>query len=302
MRRVLITGLSGFTGHYLARELALYGWEVWGLGSQAQPSNPRYRPVDLLDSKAVSDWVAHVQPQAVVHLAAIAFVAHDDVRAVYDVNVVGSRNLLAALAALPLPPERVLLASSANVYGNGTPGALSENTPPNPANDYAVSKLAMEFMARTWAGRLPIVVTRPFNYSGVGQSESFLLPKIVSHFQRKASVIELGNLDVWRDFSDVRDLVYAYRRLLEVDLSSVSGQVVNVCSERLTSLREVLEMAQRITGHALDVKVNPAFVRANEVKELCGDASRLRELIVRWAPRPVEDTLDWMLGSEQGTR
>ncbi|MPM15124.1 GDP-6-deoxy-D-talose 4-dehydrogenase [bioreactor metagenome] len=300
MQRVLITGVNGFTGDYLTRELEQCGWEVWGLGSRPSPERPRYRNVDLLDGSALMDWVQEVRPQAVVHLAAIAFVGHSDARAFYDVNVVGTRNLLAALAGLESEcrPRRVLLASSANVYGNTTEGALSENTLPNPANDYAVSKLAMEYMARLWMDKLPITITRPFNYTGVGQSGSFLLPKIVSHFRRKADVIELGNMEVWRDFSDVRDVVAAYRALLDCD--AAVGQVVNVCSGRLISLREVLQMAQGITGHEMEAITNPAFVRANEVKTLCGDASRLRELVGIWNPRPLEDTLSWMLSEASG--
>ena len=211
MPRVLITGVQGFTGRYVAAELERHGWDVWGLGSQ--PSDvPRYHCVDLLDGVALRGVIELVQPDAVVHLAAIAFVGHGDVDAFYRVNLLGTRHLLEALAHSPHPLQCVLLASSANVYGNATEGVLTEATPPQPANDYAVSKLAMEHMARLWMDKLPIVIARPFNYTGVGQSVTFLLPKIVAHFQQRASVIELGNLHVWRDFSDVRAVAQAYRR------------------------------------------------------------------------------------------
>ena len=189
MPRVLITGVQGFTGRYVAAELEQYGWDVWGLGSQ--PSDmPHYHCADLADSDALRAVVESVRPDAVVHLAAIAFVGHGDADALYRVNLLGTRHLLAALAQSAKPPQCVLLASSANVYGNATEGVLTEAILPQPANDYAVSKLAMEYMAQLWRDKLPIVVTRPFNYTGVGQSGSFLLPKIVAHFQRRASVIE----------------------------------------------------------------------------------------------------------------
>jgi len=155
-----------------------------------------------------------------------------------------------------------------------------------------VSKLAMEYMARLWMDKLPIVIARPFNYTGVGQTESFLLPKIVGHFRRGAEVIELGNLDVWRDFSDVRAVAQAYRRLLEV---CPAGETVNVCSGKAHSLREVIAMAESVSGRSIQVQVNPAFVRASEVKTLCGDATKLRSVIGEWATPPLEDTLRWML-------
>lgn len=294
--RALITGIKGFTGQYVAAELAEAGWEVWGTGAQeasaADLAGGRYRCVDLSDAAGLAQWVAEVRPDAVIHLAAIAFVGHGEAEAFYRVNLIGTRNLLAALSAAPQPPSCVLLASSANVYGNATGGRLAETTLPDPANDYAVSKLAMEFMARLWMDRLPIVLARPFNYTGVGQAPSFLLPKIVSHFRSRAGRIELGNLDVWRDFSDVRAVARAYRRLIEV---CPAGQTVNVCSGRLHSLREVLAMAARISGHDLQVEVNPAFVRANEVTSLCGDPARLQTLIGQWDSPPLEDTVRWML-------
>ncbi|NMG32394.1 GDP-mannose 4,6-dehydratase [Aromatoleum evansii] len=292
MRRVLITGIKGFTGRYVAAELERHGWDVCGIGSHDEVGDGRYRRVDLLDSAGLRTVIAEVQPDAVVHLAAIAFVGHGDADAFYTVNLIGTRNLLAALAACAKTPECVLLASSANVYGNAIEGVLGEGVPPNPANDYAVSKLAMEYMARLWADKLPIVIARPFNYTGLGQSESFLLPKIVSHFRRGEEIMELGNLDVWRDFSDVRAVAEAYRRLLE---ACPAGATVNVCSGQTHSLREVVSMAEGICGRSIRVQVNPAFVRANEVKSLCGDPSRLRSIIGDWVTPSLEETLSWML-------
>jgi GDP-6-deoxy-D-talose 4-dehydrogenase len=292
MKRALITGINGFTGRYVAHELELAGWEVWGIGSQETSDiTPNYRQVDILDREALVEVVSEVSAQSIVHLAAMAFVAHNDADAFYRVNIVGTRNLLSALAANSQTPDGVLLASSANVYGNSTEGVLSETAMPNPANEYAVSKLAMEYMAKLWMDRLPIVIVRPFNYTGVGQSESFLLPKIVSHFRRKAEVIKLGNLDVSRDFSDVRSVAYAYRRLLE---TKPIGQTVNVCSGKTTSLREVLQLAQQINGHSIEVQVNPAFVRATDVKELRGDPSKLTSFIGERNMPSLADTLRWM--------
>ena len=173
---------------------------------------------------------------------------------------------------------------------------MDEQTPPVPANDYAVSKLAMEYMAKTWLPKLPITLVRPFNYTGVGQTENFLLPKIVSHFRRKADVIKLGNLDVWRDFSDVRAVVQAYRKLIE---KGPVGETFNVASGKTHSLREVLALCTELSGHEPEVQVNPAFVRANEVKTLCGDATKLRECIGEWDTPELKDTLRWMLDGSQ---
>ena len=295
--RALVTGIKGFTGRYVAAELAAAGWEVWGTGAHEEAGDRRYRRADLADAEALQKVVAEVAPDVVVHLAAIAFVGHGDAEAFYRVNLIGTRNLLAALAAANKRPECVLLASSANVYGNVTEGVLSESSLPNPANDYAVSKLAMEYMARLWLDKLPIVIARPFNYTGVGQAENFLLPKIVGHFRRGAEVIELGNLDVWRDFSDVRAVARAYRRLLEV---RPVGETVNVCSGRARSLREVLAIAEGLTGRSIRVEVNPAFVRVNEVRTLRGDPAHLRGLIGEWDSPPLEETLRWMLEGAPG--
>lgn len=290
-KRALITGLAGFTGRYLAAELESAGYQVFGTTHVHESTGRNMFPVDLCDRGGLERVLAKVEPDLVAHLAAISFVAHGDVGAIYRTNVVGTRNLLDLLAGLARRPDSVLLASSANVYGNAAVEIIDEGVVPSPVNDYAVSKLAMEFMARLWMDRLPIVITRPFNYTGLGQAPQFLLPKIVDHFKRGEKVIELGNLDVERDFSDVRMLARTYRFLLE---KAPAGEVFNVCSGEAVSLRHVLTMMADIAGYEIEACVNPAFVRPNEVRRLQGSDEKIRRLVGELPRIPLQDTLKWM--------
>jgi nucleoside-diphosphate-sugar epimerase len=290
-RRALITGLRGFTGYYLAQELAAAGYRVFGTVMPGEEVGPDMVAVDLCDRDAVAAMVAEVQPDVVAHLAGIAFVGHANVEAIYRVNVVGTRNLLEALASGSHRPTSVLLASSANIYGNASVPVIDEDVTPAPANDYAVSKLAMEYMARLWMDKLPITIVRPFNYTGVGQADNFLLPKIVSHFRRNEARIELGNLAIARDFSDVRMVARAYRRILA---AAPAGEAFNVCSGTPHSLSNVIEMMGEIAGYRIDVQVNPAFVRANDVLQLTGSNRKLTAVVGDLAPTPLYETLRWM--------
>jgi nucleoside-diphosphate-sugar epimerase len=151
----------------------------------------------------------------------------------------------------------------------------------------------MEYVARLYMNRLPIIIARPFNYTGRGQAEHFLIPKIVAHARRRASFIELGNLDVARDFSDVRTVVSCYRRLLETPVAV--GGTFNVCSGRVYSLRDVLSIVREISGHEMEVRINPAFVRENEVKVLLGSRARLESAIGKVDDIPLDETLRWMM-------
>lgn len=295
-KRALVTGHLGFTGRYVTAALQAAGYAVSGLVGQGAAGAADQ--IDLLDRVGVAKAVAFLRPDVVVHLAAIAFVAHGDADAMYRTNLVGTRNLLEALAELEKLPTAVLLASSANVYGNNKIELLDELVPPSPANDYAVSKLAMEYMARLWMDRLPITLARPFNYTGVGQAENFLLPKIISHFQRGEHVIELGNIDVARDFQDVRFVANAYVRLLEAESA---GETVNLSSGTSVSLTDVIQMVQKIAGYEIEVKVNPAFVRSNEVSRLTGDNRKLAGLIGPLDVTPLSETLHWMYHAKSST-
>ena len=299
MSRILVTGVDGFTGRYLAPALAAEGHEVHGLLQRERPAGlPLLEGVhavhvcELLDAKGLLRVAADLRPDKVVHLAGISFVGHGDVGDIYATNLVGTRHLLAALAAGDAPPSAIVLASSANVYGNATAGVIDESLAPAPVNDYAVSKLAMEYMAATWREQLPITLVRPFNYIGIGQSPSFLLPKIVDHFKRRAATLELGNLDVEREFSDVRTVADCYRRLLN---APAAGQTLNLCTGRGHTLRSVLQLATDLTGHSPEIRVNPAFVRANEVKKLVGSKVALERAIGPVVGPTLRETLQWML-------
>ncbi|MCP9780693.1 MULTISPECIES: GDP-mannose 4,6-dehydratase [Cyanobium] len=290
----MVTGVDGFTGRYLAPLLKDHGHEVHGLVTrtchEAAPWDAHVG--DLVDATRVHQIVRSVAPDFVVHLAGVSFVAHGDAESVYRTNLIGTRHLLEALASLPRRPAAVLLASSANVYGNSTKGVISEDTPPDPANDYAVSKLAMEYLSHLYANRLPIIIARPFNYTGVGQSETFLLPKIVAHTRRRARFIELGNIEVARDFSDVRMVVEAYRRLISTP--AAIGGTYNICSGRAFTLHEVLAMVEEVSMHRMEVRVNRTLARTNEVRVLLGTRDRLESVVGALPLYKLKDTLRWM--------
>lgn len=278
--KILLTGANGFTGRFFANAASEAGHDVVALKT------------NLTDCAAMSEEVTSTNPDAVVHLAAISFVGHSDDAAFYTVNTVGTSNLLAALSALPVKPRKILLASSANVYGNCVASPIAETQAPAPVNHYAMSKLAMEYMAMTFADRLPIVITRPFNYTGTGQAPQFLIPKLISHFARNAECIELGNLHVEREFNDVRMVCDAYLRLLD---DGVPGQTYNVCSGTPYTLQRVIDTLEQITNHRMEVRVNPAFVRPNEVHRLCGSPAKLLSCTGSLSMPTLEDTLRWML-------
>lgn len=282
--RVLVTGLSGFTGRHVAASLIARGYDV------VDPA--AFGAFDLSSAESVAACVSAARVDYAVHLAAVSFVGHGEPSDFYRVNTCGTINLLDALHKSPTPLRKVVIASSANIYGNATVSPITETTAPQPVNHYGCSKLAMEMMVRQWFPRLPIIVTRPFNYTGRGQAPQFLVPKIVSHFARGAPEIELGNLDISRDFSDVRDFADIYATLLD---APVTSEVINLCSGRPYSLRWIIATCEEITGRSLKVTVNPAFIRADELKKLVGSDAHATALLGSREKTSFVDTLRWML-------
>ena len=260
----MVTGARGFTGIHITEMAQKQGIKVIALES------------NLNDEKALNKEITQISPDYVAHLAGISFVASKDHEAFYRVHALGTSNLLQALTKLQTAPKKILLASSATVYGN-SPNHLSvEDQPLTPIDHYAISKVAMEDMAKTFFNRLPIVIARPFNYTGPGQKGNFLIPKLVDHFAKRESFIELGNLNIEREFNDVNMICDAYLKLLEL---GKANEIYNVCSGQARSLQFVVDTLKKITGHAIEIRVNPDFVRASEVHRMVGSPEKLKQLL-----------------------
>lgn len=278
--RILLTGASGFTGRHFLALAKKNNCEVFALQS------------DLVDRDALFSEVRLAVPTHVLHLAGISAVTHSNLESFYQVNVLGTQNLLSALSALPNKPDRIVLASSANIYGNSSRSPLVETDCPQPVNHYAISKLAMEYMARSLFASLPIVIARPFNYTGPGHDMRFVIPKLVDHFQKRAHEIDLGNLDIYREYNDVRVVSQVYFGLLE---RGNTGEIYNIASGRAFSLTEVLRTLEALTNHAVRVNVNPQYVRQNEIATLRGSPEKIESLLGKLSHPSLEKTLDWML-------
>lgn len=278
--RILLTGASGFIGGHVQEAARVQGHAVIPLRA------------DLRSPEALKTELASRDPTHVLHLAGIAFVGNADVRAFYEVNLLGTLNLLEALASSSHRPLKVVLASSANVYGNAQVSPLRETQPPAPTNHYAMSKLAMEHLARTYETRLDLCLARTFNSTGPGQSEDFLIPKLVKAFKTRAPEVTLGNLEVEREFNDIRRTAAAFLGLVE---HGISGETYNLCSGQPHRLKDVIDRLETLTGHRPKIRIDPDLVRPNEVLRLCGDPRKLLEVTGPLPSYSLDETLSWML-------
>jgi GDP-4-dehydro-6-deoxy-D-mannose reductase len=291
--RALITGGKGFVGQWLSAHLKDRGDDVAIIDLET----------DVADGAAVRRVMSDVRPDAVYHLAAMTHVGDswEHPSQVLRVNVLGTAEILAAARAVPEIP-RVLVVSSAEVYGvvRTDQLPLDEHTAVRPASPYAASKLAAEAVAlQAWRGYgQPVTVVRPFNHIGPGQSPNFFVPalakRIVEARRAGAGSLPVGTLTTRRDFTDVRDVVMAYRRLIE---AGEPGGVYNVCSGRDIAMAEVAHDLLRLAGADLELVTDPALVRPVDVPVLRGDARLLRET-TGWEPViPLATTLADVLAS-----
>jgi GDP-4-dehydro-6-deoxy-D-mannose reductase len=285
--RVFVTGTKGFVGQWLLAHLE-------SEGDQIAPSEVE---LDVTEAATLTDAITGAAPDAICHLAAQASVGSSwqDKTATYTVNTLGALNVIEAALACTRPP-RVLLISSSEVYGRVTPGELpiGEEHALAPVSPYAASKAAAELIGlQAWLGQgLEVVRARPFNHTGPGQRPDFVVPALAKQVAAAAAagtrVVETGNLEARRDITDVRDVVRAYRDLLE---QGAPGEVYNVCRGEAVSIEDVARRLLALAGIDLEIVVDPARVRPVDLLELRGDASRLRAA-TGWVPEiPFDETL-----------
>lgn len=285
--KVLITGINGFTGIHLEKYLIKNGYEVFGTALSFS-DNPNHFSCDILNEEALYDVFKKIKPDYIVHLAAISYVEAKNKQNIYNVNIFGTLNLLEAISKLDYIPKKILIASSAAIYGN-IEGELVETLCPQPVNHYGNSKLVMENMAKAFFSKQNIIITRPFNYTGPGQENHFLIPKIVSHFKEKKTEIALGNIDVYREFNDVDYVVKCYLKLIESNLKS---EIINVCSGKGINIKTVISAMEKIANYQIQVNINPDFIRKNEIKELTGSNKKLVKAIGDFNSNyTIQDTL-----------
>jgi GDP-6-deoxy-D-talose 4-dehydrogenase len=272
--KVLLTGASGFIGRYLHRQLLVAGHEVVGLANRQLDAE--LVQCDLLDREHISRIVNEVDPQIIIHSAALSSVTSGDTIDYYKANVVASDNLFRAVQRVD-GRRRIVLISTAGVYGNQTETCLTEDLCPLPVSHYGLSKFVCERMLHTMADGHDISILRPFNVIGHGQDESFIVPKLVRHFVARADAIALGNIHTKRDYISVDLCVKSISAILESPQSF--GKVVNICSGMGTSVSDLIEILKRVTGHNIRIDTAQNLMRRNEIMTLIGSTRRLHALI-----------------------
>lgn len=289
MKRVLVTGIEGFVGTHLCRYLAEQGNEVYGihLASPRGDLPAQLFSCDICDFQRLKEVLEQTRPDWIIHLAGIASVAEAEKSPIptYQVNTLGSLKLFIAVHQLMLPC-RILLISSADVYGRGD-HPHSETDPVQPLTAYARSKFLAEEIARlyhqTWD--MDIVILRPFSHTGPGQAERFVFAKVASHIARvelgKAEpVIQMGDLEVRRDYTDVRDVVRAYVCALN---DCPAGETYNITAGNPVRLRDGVDILLKHARCRVEIKTVETEKRAYDIPFLSGNPEKFQRA-TGWKP------------------
>lgn len=292
--KILVTGCGGFVGRHFCSRYGGVALEDHG------------GAIDLRDAQRVRSAITDIGPQEVLHLAAQSSVAasFEDPAATFAVNFFGTLNLLQALETVGF--QGVLLyAGSADVYGRIETGDLParESQPLRPRSPYAVSKVAAEALCYEWSqrGKFRVVLTRPFTQIGPGQDPRFAIADFARQIvmirrNEKPPLLITGDIDVTRDFVDVRDTIRAYRILLDL---GENGEVYNICSGRERRLRSLIKDMMRIAGVQAEIRLDTTRLRPGEQRRMVGDTHRINALS-GWTPQiPLEKTLMDILGEAE---
>ena len=274
MIKILVTGARGFTASHIINSLSNDSYNVISTSSKVSENSEIIHLSDFSE-RNISFILNSINPDFIIHLAAISDVNYSNYDEMFNINVNAVENLLKATLAMKEKPKKILIPSSGNVYGSSRE-LIKEDSILNPVNNYAQSKLKMENVAKNFFNDLNIIITRPFNYSGPGHNKNFLLPKIAYHFLQKEKEINLGNLNVIRDFSYVTDVVIAYKKLL---FCSARSEIVNICSSKGQSISDIIDIFAKAAGYKIKVNSTNSNKRINDINIQIGCNEKLIETI-----------------------
>lgn len=309
MTKVFITGVSGFAGAYLAEHLKKIGnYEIFGISqSNSSVDDIKIFQGDLLDTDRISEIIAEVKPDYIYHLAALSSPrkSFDEPEKTITNNLNAELNLLQAVRNTSLREARILIVSSADIYGEVEEEYLpiNENTPLNPTNPYSVSKVAQDLLALSFfkSFGLQIIRVRPFNHTGPRQTDAFVIPafckRIMATKKTGENFIKVGNLKARRDFTDVRDMVSAYVLAVE---KGEPGEVYNLGSGVSRSMEEIVDELITLAGGGIRKEVDKSLFLPIDNPNLVCDFSKFNKL-TGWQPnipfkQTLSDTLDYWSG------
>lgn len=291
MEKVLIFGVGGFVGGYLSQEFLNHNYDVYGSDkndSELLPKEVKFKISDLLNTMQTEKLINKINPDIIVNLAAISSVGASwkIPQATININVIGALNIMEAARKAEKKPKIMFIGSSEEYRISSLP--MDENTPLNASNPYGISKITQEQFAKLYREQygLKIYCVRPFNHTGVGQKDSFVLPsfcKQAAEIEKsgKPGVIRVGNLDAKRDFSHVKDIVRAYRMIIESDTCET---VYNVGSGAAHSLKSMLDYVISLCSQPIDIEVDPKRIRPTDQPVICCDHSLITSEL-NWKPR-----------------
>lgn len=290
MKKVLIFGVSGFVGSYLSKEFLNHNYDVYGSDKsepEILPKEVKFKISDLLNAAQTEKVISEIKPDIIVNLAAISSVSSSwkYPQATININVIGALNILEAARKFEKKPKIMFIGSSEEYIDSTLP--MNEETPLNASNPYGISKIAQEQFAKLYREQygLKIYCVRPFNHTGVGQKDSFVLPsfcKQVAEIEKsgKSGVIYVGNLNVKRDFSHVKDIVRAYRLIVESDNCEL---VYNVGSGISHSLEDILQYIVGLSSQKINIEVDLTRIRPTDHPIICCDYSLIKTEL-GWEP------------------
>lgn len=306
MKKVLITGSEGFAGQHLVEALKK-DYFIIGLSHREKLKSwgkVVYEIGDIQNQVLIYELMKKYQPDVIIHLAAIAFTWDKKIADLFDVNLFGTLNIFESVLRLKANGynPKIIYISSADVYGKTTtPDDIGEDAPFFPINYYAVSKVAADRLSYQYSqtNGLNVIIARPFNHTGPGQREGFFVPDMTSQIVKlersEDNILLFGNLESIKDFTDVRDIVSAYKLLIEKDIPA--GEAINVCSGVGVKFKDLLDRLLRLSKKEIILKQDPQRVRPTEISLLVGNNQKLTKL-TGWQPKytldqTLQDTLEY---------